>query len=294
MGNGLGAWSSAPDAEVYGSIIFNNGWGAPDRPHGHGIYLQNRDGAKLVRDNIVFNQFGAGIHAYGSSEAHLDSIQLEGNVVFNSGALAAHPGANILVGGGVVANRPELKHNFTYHDPRRNSGANYVGYDAGCRDAVIEDNYLIGGYPLALTRCGGRIVNNVLLGNMNTQDRSTYPDNSYHADASALRSELFVRRSRYEPGRAHVTVYNWDRERSVALDLAAAGVKPGDSYEITDVQHYFGPAVMSGTYDGGTVELQMRQRTEVTVPVGGGPAPRHTAPEFAVFVVTSRAADARR
>jgi hypothetical protein len=54
------------------------------------------------------------------------------------------------------------------------------------------------------------------------------------------------------------------------------------------VQHYFGPAVLSGTFDGGTVELQMRQRTEVTAPVGGIPAPGHTAPEFAVFIVSAQ------
>jgi hypothetical protein len=222
MGNGLGAWSSAPDAEVYGNIIYNNGWGAPDRPHGHGIYLQNRDGAKYVRDNIIFNQFGAGIHAYGTGEANLDAIRLEGNVVFNNGALAAQPGANILVGGGVVANRPELRGNLTYHNPRQTTGANYVGYDAGCRDAIIEDNYLVGGYPLSLTKCGGRIANNVLLGIMNPADRSTYPDNSYYPDASRMTSRVFVQRSRYQPGRAQITVYNWARQRTVTLDLAAA------------------------------------------------------------------------
>src|SRR5262249_6122859 len=55
---GMGMWSDAEDAEAYGNIVFNNGWTAPDRNHGHGIYTQNRLPTRRITDNIVFNQFG--------------------------------------------------------------------------------------------------------------------------------------------------------------------------------------------------------------------------------------------
>src|SRR6185436_10379250 len=38
---GFGFWTPASDTEIYGSIIYSNGWDAPDRGHGHGIYVQN-------------------------------------------------------------------------------------------------------------------------------------------------------------------------------------------------------------------------------------------------------------
>ena len=89
--NGLGLWSEAVGADAYGNIIYNNGWQGPDRAHGHGIYTQNQIGERRISDNIIFNQFSHGIHAYGSSSAPLDNITLEGNIVFNNGALAASP-----------------------------------------------------------------------------------------------------------------------------------------------------------------------------------------------------------
>ena len=37
-GQGIGIWSSATDSEVYGNLVYYNGWDGPDRGHGHGVY----------------------------------------------------------------------------------------------------------------------------------------------------------------------------------------------------------------------------------------------------------------
>ena len=39
-GQGMDPTSVATDSEYYGNIIYYNGWNAPDRGHGHGIYAQ--------------------------------------------------------------------------------------------------------------------------------------------------------------------------------------------------------------------------------------------------------------
>ena len=57
----------APDAEVYGCLLYYNGYDAPDRGHGHGIYVQNETGTKRLVDNVIFGQFGIGIHGYTES-----------------------------------------------------------------------------------------------------------------------------------------------------------------------------------------------------------------------------------
>src|SRR4030095_1702050 len=85
-GNGIGLWSQALNAEVYGNIIFNCGMNVSG--YAHGIYVQNAQGSKLIKDNIIFNNFGYGIHAYGE-RGSIKNIRFEGNISFNNGVLNA-------------------------------------------------------------------------------------------------------------------------------------------------------------------------------------------------------------
>jgi hypothetical protein len=155
MNSGVGMWQNAADAEVYGCIIYNNGWQGPDRGHGHGIYGQNQVGTKRIVDNIIFNQFGYGVHAYGSVDAFLDGFHVEGNILFNNGSLGRYrnePGAapqpNILIGGGAPASRASVMNNMTYSsfDFRENIELDYA--DTANRDIAVTDNYAVGGSPV--------------------------------------------------------------------------------------------------------------------------------------------------
>jgi len=56
VSNGIGFWKQATGGEIYGSIIYHNGWYSPPAQQGHGIYTQNYDTAvKYYRENIIFN-----------------------------------------------------------------------------------------------------------------------------------------------------------------------------------------------------------------------------------------------
>ena len=99
-------------------------------------------------------------------------------------------------------------------------------------------------------------------------------------------SKVFVRPNRYEAGRAHIVVYNWAGGPSVAVDVSGV-LKPGDRYEVRNVQSVFGAPVASGVYQGGTIAVPM---TGVTPPAPIGRVtrtPPKTAPEFDVFLLTS-------
>ncbi|HEX2972286.1 MAG TPA: right-handed parallel beta-helix repeat-containing protein, partial [Tepidisphaeraceae bacterium] len=111
--NGLGFWADGEGGEIYGCIIYNNGWIGPDRGHGHGIYTQNKAGTKILADNVIFNQFSHGIHAYGSAQAFLQGFQIEGNVCFNNGLPAGAIAPDILIGGECPAREIALLNNFT-------------------------------------------------------------------------------------------------------------------------------------------------------------------------------------
>jgi Right handed beta helix region len=146
-GNGMAFWTPAVDSEIYGCLIYDNGWQGPDpdRGHGHGIYTQNQTGTKRIVDNVLFNGYGYGIHAY-TEGGSLSGFHIEGNTVFNSGSATrqGHHYDNILVGGLRPAERIELIGNYTYHTPGK-GGRNRLGYSAPNKDVLIRDNYFAGG-----------------------------------------------------------------------------------------------------------------------------------------------------
>lgn len=105
--NGIGAWSVATDNEYYGNLIYNNGWIATDRNHGHGIYTQNNTGTKNFGDNIILNNLSYGVQAYGSATAPLNNFNFDGNALFND---------RWLLGGSAPAKNITVNNNFTYAD----------------------------------------------------------------------------------------------------------------------------------------------------------------------------------
>jgi hypothetical protein len=280
MANGFGVWIESVDTEVYGSIAYNNGWQAPDRAHGHGIYAQNQSGRMRLTDNILFNQFSHGLHGYGSGAAFLDYITMEGNIAFNNGIISKDGLAReLLLGGGVRAASPEVKSNSTY-------GAQVnVGYGAGCTNAQVTGNYFVG-TGVAIVNCAGTVTGNTMYSIYGVQTLPTSHANNTFLSTPPTSATVRVRPNRYEAGRAHIAVYNWQDKPQVSLDLSGTGLTVGQSFEIRDAQNYFGSSpVFSGVYNGSAVTIPMSGLT-VGVPVGTVPvAPRHTAPRFGAFVV---------
>ena len=292
--NGLGLWTEAVDADAYGNIVYNNGWQAPDRSHGHGIYTQNDSGRRVIADNVIFNQFSHGIHAFGSDKAHLDNITLEGNVVFNNGALAAEAEyvRNLLLGGGRPAVNPRLLANMTYFDTTKSAGENNIGYAGGCVNLSARDNYLIGGRPLILASCSTEsFTGNTLYGRVREPLPAEDSGNDFRTEPPTS-TTVFVRPNRCEPGRAHVVVYNWGSQAQVSVDLSSALLVTGERFVVRDVQNYFGSPVAHGIYYGEAVPVPMTG-LKIERVVGDIVPPAHTAPQFGAFVVVQPAVVAK-
>jgi hypothetical protein len=300
LAGGIDIWSDAVDAEARGNVIYNNGWKAGERSNGHGIYTQNQYGVRTLADNVIFNQFAAGIHAYGSDAAYLDNIRLEGNVLFNNGVLGGRYDRNILIGGGRIAHHPALVGNHTYFSIHGGLkfGQNNVGYLAGCDNLDAHDNVFVAGefgFALEFVNCGGVVRQNRFIGEVRAVDgkvltneagvRSRFPDNAY-LESPASGVDVFVRPASFERGRATIIVYNWGRHKFVDVDLAKANLERGARFEILDAENVLGDPVASGAYDGSVVSLPMTNLS-VARPIGDGVgAPSHTGPDFAVFIVT--------
>jgi len=279
-GNGLGLWSENTDAEIYGLIVYYNGLNQFD----HGMYVQNRSGVKHLTDNVIFRGAGHGIHAFGSGAAFLDDIQLDGNTIFNNGELTGGTQRNILVGGDTVAHRPRVTSNATYYPSQ--TGANNLGYAAGCTDAVVTDNYFAGGDALQLVNCApAQMVHNRLSGFWYPQNMpDLFPDNTY-STGLPTGTQVVVRPNRYEPGRALVTIYNWDLQSRVSVDLSNAGLVAGDRYNILDPQNLQAGVVETGTYSGAPITVPMTGLSTARPVWQLAVAAGHTPPEFGVFVV---------
>jgi hypothetical protein len=293
--------------EIYGTIAYNSGWEGPDRSHGPGFYVRNRSDypRKAIRDNIVFQHYRQGLQGYGSFENVFSNFLVEGNVFFNNGIGAGGFHRNLMFGNENTDHRDNVfRRNFTYFAAGAGAGANTLGSAAGgCQGLVVAGNVFAHGpgrEALEVNNCSGaEIAGNLFYGKTSLRMISTaadlpgdvfravFPGNLYYGDElGAPRGvAVFLRPNEYEQGRAHLIVYNWDRQPSVTVDISSLSIRPGDVYEIRSVQDYYGAAVR-GEYRGGAIQVGMTGWGAV-LPLGySGAGLPVTFPEFGVFVVT--------
>ncbi|HLH17200.1 MAG TPA: malectin domain-containing carbohydrate-binding protein [Bryobacteraceae bacterium] len=148
-GGGVSVWSAA-GTELTGNIVYNVGGYGPDRGHGHDFYLQNQaPNYVTLNDNIGFDSFDMGLHAYGSDPGpYVQNLNLTGNVIFNSGQPDGSATDNLCIGGGTGGPTGiKLDSNYFYFPPANNAGYNELGYlwDAKAGSAVVTNNFFIGG-----------------------------------------------------------------------------------------------------------------------------------------------------
>jgi len=326
-GQGFGFWSEAPDSEIAGCIIYNNGTTSND----HGIYTQNATGSKRIRENVVFNNYGYGIHAYGSSSASLANIEISGNASFHNGSIgAAATNPDILVGGDSPASGIRVADNMTYTSPLTNTTAR-IGSGTENHDASVTGNTFAGYSTFqnwdSLTVSGNTFLGSTtviqlqtvlnLPGSWLSWNRNSYV--SQEAQWQPFNLTTGTTKGLYFPGWRTATgadanstytkaapsgtqvfvrpnPYEAGRANVIVYDWAHAATVGADmsavlpvgaSYQVFSVQDFFGAPVASGRYTGAPISLPMTA-TSVQRPIGlSGTA--STAPEFNVFVVMATA-----
>jgi hypothetical protein len=279
---GFGFWSPAVDAEIYGTIIYNVGIETVSQGMGHSIYVQNATGTKRITDNILFNSFSMGVHAY-TEAGRIDNIHVEGNIAFNHGALSQSSGAkaNFYMGGEDDADLPVFRNNYGYFGPSFPGGRS-LEIRPWCRQGTFVGNYMAGSTAANIYCTTTTVTGNVWAGA--TGFAESYPQNTT-ISTRPTGIQAFVRPNKYEPGRANIVIYNWDLWPSLSVDISAAKLAIGQTFEVRDAQNFFAAPVMTGTYDGSRVTLPMSFLTPAT-PIGNVPVkPPHTGPEFGTFVV---------
>ena len=225
---GISWWKGSTESEVYGCIIYDNGWKAPDRGHGHAIYTQNQDGLKTVADCIMTGGYGYTLHAYGSSQAYVDNYLAEGNVCYDAGSF--------LIGGGRPSRNIRAAENYLYNLSMQ------IGYSAPYNeDCEIRDNLIVGG-GLQINKYKKVVQEgNLVLGKNDPRPK----------DADV---RIVLRPNRYDPNRANLAVFNWAKKPAVEV-LPKSFLKAGDAYRLMNPREFFGKPVLSGTFDGKPIRV---------------------------------------
>jgi hypothetical protein len=223
---GVSFWSGATDSELYGCLIYDNGWAGTDRGHGHAVYTQNKDGVKTIADCIMTGGFGYTMHAYGSSRADVDNYLVEGNICYSAGPF--------LIGGGKPSHNIRVFRNVLFNVPMR------LGYNAPYNeDCEVRDNVIVNG-SLAINDYR-RVVNenNLVLSK---------------EDPRPKEARVVLRPSRYDPRRANLALFNAERQPIVEV-VTDGFLKRGDRFRLMDPRDFFGRPVLTGRYNGRSMRV---------------------------------------
>ena len=118
----------------------------------------------------------------------------------------------------------------------------------------------------------------------NWRANSIYDDNSSYSTSYPTSLVTFVSPSPYQDGYGSITFYNWADSNSIDVDISSI-IDSNQSYVIKDAQNFFGAALASGTYTGGTVSVPVNGTTAVQ-PAGNAPLSyTHTPKTFGVLIV---------
>lgn len=139
----------AVSTEVYGCVLYNNGYIAGGRDNGHGLYLIHEDrlATAFIRENIVFNNSAIGVKG-DSQNGDTVNIWTEGTVSFNNGSWnqTQERRFGILMGSNNgVADLITVKDCFLYNPSRGGSqlALGYGGLQNG--SATVIGNWIAGG-----------------------------------------------------------------------------------------------------------------------------------------------------
>lgn len=318
-GHGFYTENTAHNIEIYGCIIYNGGnenAATGGRSDGHGIYIKGDGvGWKIARDNVIFDQFGFGIHGYAEGGEGLRNLVLDGNVAFNNGTPSHYDNPNLQLGGTVVADNDSVTNNSMYFSP----GAGYlnarIGYSGTANGtAIVKGNTIVGG---SQTFDVGRWSNLTVQSNLihgsdrvvsqhdaNTSTTQHWSGNTHYRDPAAQAWQLTSTNYAFAgwqsatgatdaassslPSTTQIIVrpnlYEPGRANIIvynwgslsAVDVPVGSIlTAGDSYEVRNVQNLFGTAVSSGTYQGGGTISIPMGGVNPPQPIGGSFQPLH-------------------
>jgi hypothetical protein len=235
---GISCWKGEIDAEIYGCIIYNNGWLGTDRGHGHCIYTQNDQGVKVISNCIMSCRYDGTytLHAYGSKRAYVNNFLVEENICYSKGPF--------LIGGGRPSENIRVSRNYLYDVSMR------IGYTAPYNEnCEIRNNVIVNG-GLDIIRYRKAFQE----GNLIVEKEQKHP--------TGIRAILLP--NRFDLDRAHLVIYNFDKAEKVKI-TAKGFLKKGETFSLMNPQNIFGNPVAEGACNGKTIDIPIEGEFAVFV-----------------------------
>lgn len=255
----LGFFTPAFGSILYGCHSYFNGWlGAEPKGHGHGVYVQNELGERLLKHNIVHDNFAMNFHIYeGDFGDDIIGINAQENILFRGGGLNTLTN-DFLIGhdnASAISIAPIINRNLTYGGSK-----GLVFYNQGVTDATLTDNYIPNGKDGIYTAI-------VESGNNFTTVGNTY----------------FLFPHVYEADLAYLTIYNQANANTVQVNVSSR-YSNGDVIDVMNLQNFEGD-VQALTVASGLITVNMQSINRTVEAPSGWPAPATTFPTFGAFIL---------
>lgn len=254
---------------ITGCLSYNIGWIGGDRSHGHGFYIKNKAGRKVLRRNVICNPFRQAISCYREGSTMANNIDLIENTCINAAAPAnlgppSYP-YFLLVGGASDENvkNPRWHRNMTY-----NCRGNY-GYGAYVTNGELVDNYWH-------TYC--------ILNPANTYDLNS---GNLSEEDQRLANIQFCYEDEYNKSKGILTYYNWLQIDSVTADLSnITGLSAGDTVRLRCAEDYHKcyQDIVLNSRKCVTIDMKSSSHTVATA-IGHDYTPLTNCPDFGCFLI---------
>jgi len=245
---GISFWSTVSgDSEIYGNLVYDNGWESTDRYHGHGFYTQNSSGDwKYIRNNISFGNYSLPFKVYGESfTALLDRYVIERNF-FMKGSNSDDD--RLIVGGpGDIPDHIMFLNNVIH------GSKPIIGFTVGTNDAVVAENMII--YHRSLSTPNN--TNLTRLNNFRWNGTTTTATVEGVQVPIPSSPSVFLNPNIYDSNRANLAILAFPGQTTAQVDMGSLLVN-GESqfdFHLKDPSDFYGASVYVGTYSGSPVSI---------------------------------------
>jgi len=231
LGEGISVWSTAANIEIYGNVLYDNGWVDRNRGHGHGLYQQNITGTKrILSDNIIAGNMGHGMQIYSSKVAATENFDIIGNIFF-----AARDGGRVnnnpAIANGIVVGFLDSD-NLYFNENYISSYSVLMPYAIGANDLYAENGHT----RKYVTPANRQCHNNIFYAAYNAEafDCNREASNTvynYYGNNLLSKIKSYIRPNKYDGRRANLVVINPKKEKIVSVTLGSFA-KKGDKVMI--------------------------------------------------------------